>query len=279
MVGTNPTASHSMQLFFINLARRKDRLAAMTARLDALNLRAHRVAALDARTVREGLLAQTFTRSGPLGVLPKGDKCCSLSHRRAWEAFLETGARYGVILEDDVVLDNAARGLLADADWIPEGVEVVKLEHFGPDGQRVLVGQPTPVATGRAIAPILSRHTGAAAYVLSRSAAIKLLGVERWSVPVDHLIFNPNVSPLARELRPYQMLPAIARQAADAASDIRPWRLADRRLSLKLVKREIVRAYYECRLLPQQIAAMLAGEARLAQVAAQASSAGLLNRV
>jgi glycosyl transferase family 25 len=68
-------------------------------------------------------------------------------------------------------------------------------------------------------------------------------------------------------LKPYQMLPAVARQSA-GVSDIRPWRLPDRRLGLKLARREIVRAYYECRLLPQQIAALLAGEARLARVAA-----------
>jgi glycosyl transferase family 25 len=268
-----------MQLFVINLARRIDRLAAMTAQLDRLGLRAARIAALDAGTTREGFLAQYFTPSGPLGILPKGDKCCSLSHRRAWEAFVETGQRYAAVLEDDVVFDAAAAALLGDAGWIPEGTDLIKLEHFGPDSQRVLVGSPIPVASGRTIAPILSRHTGGAAYVVSRAAAIKLLAVTRWNVPVDHLLFNPNVSPLARQLKPYQMLPAIARQAPDAASDIRPWRLADRRLSLKLAKREIVRAYYECRLLPQQIAAVLAGHAHLARVAGQLSSAGLLNRV
>jgi len=254
-----------MQVFLINLNRRHDRLSAMTAQLARLGLAATRIPAIDADDVSAAWLAQFFHASGPLGAIPKGDQCCSLSHRRAWAAFLSSGAPYATVLEDDVVLGNNAALLLRRTDWIA-GVALVKLEHFGPQGQRVLVGDPTDIGGGHSIAPILSRHTGAAAYVISRAAAIRLLAIDRWDVPVDHLMFNPNVSPLARELKPFQLLPAIARQRADA-SDIKPWRLADRHFGTKLVKREIVRFYYEFRLLPQQIAAVLAGEAHLARVA------------
>jgi len=255
-----------MQVFLINLNRRTDRLNAMTARLARLGLAATRIPAIDAADVSAGWLAQFFRANGPLGVIPKGDQCCSLSHRRAWSAFLAGGAPFATVLEDDVVLSDAASLLLRRTDWIAGGARLVKLEHFGPQSQRVLVGKQTDIGAGHSIAPILSRHTGAAAYVISRAAAMRLAAIDRWDVPVDHLMFNPNVSPLARELKPLQLLPAIARQSADS-SDIKPWRLAGRRLSTKLVKREIVRAYYECRLLPQQIAAVLAGEAHLARVA------------
>lgn len=255
-----------MQVFLINLNRRTDRLNAMTAQLARLGLAATRIAALDADDVRCAWLAQFFHASGPLGAIPKGDQCCSLSHRRAWAAFLASGAPYATVLEDDVVLSNDAALLLRRTDWITGGTELVKLEHFGPQGQRVLVGEAIGIGGGHSVAPILSRHTGAAAYVISRAAAMRLAAIARWDVPVDHLMFNPNVSPLARELRPFQLLPAIARQRADA-SDIRPWRLADWHFGIKLIKREIVRSYYECRLLPQQIAAVLAGEAHLARVA------------
>lgn len=256
-----------MQIFVVNLERRLDRLNAMEAQLTALGLLLRRVAAIDANDVREEWLAQHFRPGGPLGAIPKGDKCCSLSHRRAWSEFLATGEPYAAILEDDVVLDSAAARLLRHTGWIPRGVDIVKLEHFGPEGQRVLVGGDLPLTDGHSIAPILSRHTGAAAYILSRRTAEILMAQAYWTVPVDHLLFNPNVSPIAGELKPYQMLPAIARQAASTTSDIRPWRLEGRRPSLTYVKREIVRAYYECRLLPHQIAAFLAGKARLAKVA------------
>lgn len=255
-----------MQVFLINLNRRNDRLDAMTAQLARLGLAATRLPAIDADDVSAEWLTPFFAPHGPLGVIPKGDQCCSLSHRRAWAVFLASGAPYATVLEDDVVLSEAAAHLLRRTDWIADGTRLVKLEHFGPDGQRVLVGEPTDIGGGHSLAPILSRHTGAAAYVISRAAAIRLLAADRWEVPVDHLMFNPNVSPLARELKPFQLLPAIARQRADA-SDIQPWRLAGRRLGLTLVRREIVRAYYECRLLPRQIVAVLAGAAHLTRVA------------
>lgn len=258
----------AMQIFLINLDRRADRLATMTAQLAALDLRATRISAVDAKYADDRRLSKVFRTTGPLGEIPKGDRCCSLSHRRAWDAFLASGAPFAAVLEDDIVLGKAATELLNNADWIPPGVDLVKLEHFGPPHQRVLVGGKCTVGGGHSLAPILSRHTGAGAYILSRATAAKLAEVEHWSVPVDHLLFNPNVSPLAADLRPFQMLPAIARQSADR-SDIRPWRLADRALSLKLAKREIIRAYYECRLLPRQIAAVLTGEAHLARVAAR----------
>jgi glycosyl transferase family 25 len=264
-----------MQVFLINLDRRRDRLAAMTAQLARLGIAAKRIPAIDAEAASSEWLQQFFSAHGPLGAIPKGDQCCSLSHRRAWAAFLNSGAPYAAVLEDDVVLDASASRLFKHHDWIPDGVDVIKLEHFGPDHQRVLVGEERSIGPDHTLAPILSRHTGAACYVVSRAAAVRLLRIRRWSVPVDHLLFNPNVSPLAEELRPFQMLPAVARQTSDT-SDIRPWRLPGRRISLTLARREIVRAYYECRLLPKQIAAVLAGEARLTRVAATANRPSLI---
>jgi glycosyl transferase family 25 len=256
-----------MKIFVINLARRRDRRAAMAAQLLSLKLPFEVVAALDAAAVSQGWIARHFTAKGPLGQLSRGDQCCSLSHRKAWFTFLANGAPYAAFLEDDVVLDGAAANLLSDLSWLPPGSDVVKLEHFGPQGQRVLVGEKTALGGDRSLAPILSRHTGAAAYILSRRAAIKLLAAERWAVPVDHLLFNPNVSVLARQLKPVQLFPAIARQADGGASDIRPWRLDGNRFSAALILRELVRAYYELRLVPRQIVQLLSGQAALQRVA------------
>lgn len=257
-----------MQIFVVNLARRSDRLEAMASRLGRLGLGFTRVPALDAREVSDDLLAARFTHRGPLGVLPKGDQCCSLSHRRAWSALVASGAPFGAVLEDDVELTAAAAEYLRDSRWIPQGVDLVKLEHFGPSHQRILAGEPKSVTGGRSIAPILSRYAGAAAYVLSRQTALELLALERWTVPVDHLLFNPNVSPLAAKLNPYQLLPAVARQmdARKQPSDIVPWRLPQRAFSVELVRRELVRAAYELKLLPQQLGAALLGRAKLVAV-------------
>jgi glycosyl transferase family 25 len=260
----------AMRIFVVNLARRRDRLAAMSAEMGTLRLPFERVPACDAESVSEECLDHLVTENGPLGDLPKGDRCCLVSHRRAWMAFLASGAPYGVVLEDDVALDPAAADLLTRHDWIPDDVDVVKLEHFGPESQRVLVGSPIDLGEGFSLAQIHSRHTGAGAYVLSRAAAETLVSHPgKWSISVDHILFNPNLSSLARELRPYQLLPALARQdpALGGVSDIAGMRKAQRQPTLAYLKREIVRAYYETRLLPEQILRVAVGRASLVKVA------------
>ncbi len=258
-----------MKTYVINLARRKDRLDAMTAQLALLGIGFERVPAVDSVAVQEEWLARYFVDAGPLGAIPKGDKCCSLSHRRAWAAFLASGERYAVFLEDDVLLDPTAAELLTLTDWLPDDAAVVKLEHFGPRNQRVLLGNPATIGGGRKIAPIHSRHTGAGAYILSREAVAALLAQpQRWTIPVDHLLFNANVSDIAVRLRPYQLLPALARQhdGFGGTSDIVASRKGLRKMSWTYLKREVVRVWYDLRLLPKQILKMLRGEARLLKV-------------
>ena len=257
-----------MKTYVINLGRRKDRLALMSAQLNGMSLSFERVPAIDSVAVENAWLAQYFAARGPLGTIPKGDQCCSLSHRCAWATFLASYEPYAMFLEDDVLLDPGATDLLRDSGWLPPNVDLLKLEHFGPESQRVLLGEPVQVATGRYIAPIHSRHTGAAAYILSRNAAKLLMSLDaKWPVPVDHMLFNANVSGIAALLRPHQLMPTIARQHDGfGASDIAPSRRPLKTLSFSYAKRELVRAYYETRLLPLQIAKVLIGRAQLIAV-------------
>ena len=260
-----------MQTYLINLARRPDRLRAMTAQLSDLEIPVQIVTAVDARNMPDGVADRNFASDGPLGALPKGDKCCTLSHMRAWSMFLSTGDSHGLILEDDVALDPDAAPLLRDAGWIPPSVALLKIEHFGPESQRVLLGDLIATAQGRQIGRLQSRHTGAGAYILSREIAGLLLSwPERWTLPVDHMLFNPNNSPLAERLRPHQLTPAIARQseAIGGSTDIEEWRQQLRDFSWRYLKRELVRAYYELRLLPSQIASLALREADLVRVEA-----------
>ena len=258
-----------MQTYLINLARRRDRLDAMAAQLGALGVNFTRIEALDAGTALESEVEEWFDAGGPLGVLPRGDKCCTLSHRRAWEAFVESGAPHAVVLEDDVVLTPGSAALLRDGDWIAPDIGLVKLEQYGPPDQRILIGNPTEVATGYNIARLHSRHTGAAAYVISRGAAQMLLGgVRRYALPVDHLLFNPNNSPVCEALGPWQLMPAIAKQQqfVGEKSDIEGWRVGMRDWSWTFIRRELIRAGYELRLAPRQLWSLLRGKTRLVRI-------------
>jgi glycosyl transferase family 25 len=250
---------NKMHIYLINLGRRPDRLAAMTAQADALGLVLDRVEAVDARVADLGVLERWFADGGPLGQIPQGDKACLLSHRAAWTLFLGSGEAHAVFLEDDVRLSPSAGALLVSDTWIPAGVAVVKLEHYGPAGQRVLLSELRAVGEDFRLGRMLSRHTGAAAYILSRAAAETLLAETCFDLPVDHLIFNPNNSHVFAGLAPWQLVPAIARQQDGAKSDIEGTRLGLRRFGWRYVKREAVRFAYDLRLLPRQVAALLQG--------------------
>ena len=250
-----------MQIYLINLARRPDRWAAMTAQTQALGLALTRITAVDAQDRPPQDLDRWFASRGPLGEIPKGDKACFLSHRAAWQALVDSGEDHGAILEDDVRLSAAARVLLHDTNWIPRDIGVVKLEHYGPPSQRVLVTDLRMVADHFTLGRMLSRHTGAAAYILSRDRAQMLLRETRFDVPVDHLLFNPNVSPLFAQLAPWQLLPAIARQEqfVGAPSDIEATRVKLRQMSWTYVKREVTRFGHDLKLIPRQVAALARG--------------------
>jgi glycosyl transferase family 25 len=255
-----------MRLYLINLARRPDRLAAALRQAVPLGLTLERVEAVDAAREEPGAMDRWFApvgakAGGPLGEIPRGDKACLLSHRRAWELFAASGDGHAVFLEDDVRLSASARALLTSDNWIPADVAVVKLEHYGPPGQAVLLTQFRAVGEDFRMGRMLSRHTGAAAYILSRGAAQLLLGETHFDLPVDHLLFNPNNSKLFARLGPWQLVPAIARQEefVGAKSDIEGTRTGMRAFSLSYAKRELIRFGYDLKLLPRQIMAWLGG--------------------
>jgi glycosyl transferase family 25 len=250
-----------MRIYLINLERRKDRLAAMAAQATGLGVELDRVTALDAGTADRGTVNRWFANGGPLGEIPVGDKACLLSHRAAWEQFAASGEPHAVFLEDDVRLSQVAGPMLTSGAWIPADAAVVKLEHYGPPGQRVLLADIHAVGEDFKMGRMLSRHTGGAAYILSRNAAQLLLAEQRFDLPVDHLLFNPNNSKLFARLAPWQLLPAIARQQefVGEKSDIEKTRERLRSFGVAYIRRELVRFGYDLKLLPRQIAALLSG--------------------
>ena len=253
-------------LYLINLARRPDRLAKMAARFEALQLDFERVDATDAKTVTTAELEALAPR-GPLGPFQRGPQCCTLSHLRTYRRFLATGASHAVVLEDDVRLSTDAARYLKDLDWLPPSAGIVKLERFGPEHQRVLVEKAIAIAGHRQVARLWSKHTGAAAYIISREAAMKVLESKRKiDMDVDHLLFNPNVSPLFPQLNVFQMLPALAVQARDATdtSDVAAGRRRAR--GLESIRLKISRAAYEWSALPREVLGMAVGRTRLVRV-------------
>ena len=254
--------------YVINLARRADRLKRISEQLEALDIAFTRIDAVDARTVSDEEIAPLFATEGKYGVVAKGDRCCTLSHIRCWEIFLENSAEHALVLEDDVVLHPDAAGLLSDLAWLPKDIDLLKIESYGPASQRILVGRQTRVATGTSIAPLHSKHTGSGAYIMTRALAAWLLKEVRvWPMSIDQMLFNPHISPITANIRPYQLIPAIAKQLdLKESSDIEEWRAPLRQPGWPSLKRSLRRAYNDLSIVPRQMFDVFTGRSQLIKI-------------
>ena len=251
-----------LRAFVINLDRRPDRMDALAPRLDALGIAWERLPATDGGVVAEATLQRRFVARGPLGRLGRGDMACTLSHLAALERFLAGDAPAAVILEDDVEIADDLPELMATLDWLPENTDLVKLDRYMTRGLVILLGRPTGAFGGRALRPLLSRHAGGAGYLVTRRGAARILAMCRASIPVpiDHLLFNANVSPVARALAPLQMYPAMVQQRREElGSDIGRMRKSSVPKGLGYWIREGRRGLYEISRVPLQLAALARG--------------------
>jgi len=259
--------NQSINIYVINLDKRPDRLARLGGQLRGMGLAWQRVAAIDATKSAPGAFDLATGLKGPLGTMGMGDRACASSHFLAWQAFLTSDAAFALFLEDDVYLSADAPELLADASWVPSGVEVIKLEKYGEDISKVLLGKGRKLPIGRFLHPMYSRHVGGAAYILSRKAAQAALARGNICVPVDHFWFNPNVSPLARKFRPHLINPGMATQRAFGFnSDMARIGRAEKPKGLALKWRRFKRGFYEISQLPQQLLALALGRARITPI-------------
>jgi len=258
-----------LRTYLVNLERRRDRLAAMQRQLDSLGIPFTHFPATDANKLEPACIKEAFP-PGPLGQLSRGDIACTLSHVRLLDTFLRSKDEVAVVLEDDIVLSPDAARWICHDDWLPSDFSVIKLERFGPQNQKLVVGKGWSLGEGRELAPLLSKHGGSAAYIIARKAAERFLETasDRLSLPIDHLLFNPNNSNLALELRPLQFLPALGQQQEEVGgiSEIRKWRKGEQPKGLSYLSREAVRAWYEVRRVPQQLASIVSGYGHLRQI-------------
>jgi glycosyl transferase family 25 len=177
----------SLRTWVINLDRAPERRRRIGEQLQRLALPWTRLPAVDARalsaTQRAALDEPAYRRLH--GMAPGlGELGCYLSHLAVMREFLACGTEFALVLEDDVVLHDSLpavlRGLIARADrW-----DTVKLSA-------VHSGTPVPlfeVAPGHWLAVMLSRCTGASAYLVNRRAAQAYAeGLLPMQLPYDHV--------------------------------------------------------------------------------------------
>jgi glycosyl transferase family 25 len=190
-----------IQVYVINLKRSADRRAWMQSELGRVGVGAEFLAAADGRRFQARCNAKN-------GLLSKQEVALVISHRRAWRKLLSSGAAHAVVLEDDVHLGAGFADFLA-VDFSRYAFDAIKLETWN---SRVWISRRGKPIGRRRLHRLGYEHFGAAAYVVSRAGAHKLLSATRPIVePVDVTLFG-GPALFSKQISVLQLVPAIAIQ-------------------------------------------------------------------
>ncbi|MDE0407752.1 MAG: glycosyltransferase family 25 protein [Alphaproteobacteria bacterium] len=216
----------TLPVFVINLDRRPDRWAAMSAQLDRLGIAAARIPAVDARLLaaQEEWERDTNGNAPAAWTVDLGAVACAWSHRKALRAFLDTGEPAALILEDDAELADDTPSLLETVDWWPPEARMITLTPGAVPVPLYPASAETP--SGRTVHRFERFASCAAAYLMTREGA-ELVSpyLDNPELPTDVMFFDHRYSRLARELRAFQMVPGAARQIDSANdTDLEEWR-------------------------------------------------------
>ena len=132
--------------FVIHLARavqRREHVAALQ-RLSSVPLAV--IDAVDGTKLSEAEIAAVYASEGLLQPrypfdISKGEIGCFLSHRKAWQAIVDSGADAGLVFEDDAVVD-------AEVPWIRRASEGHPWERVFETRTRSFRVSPLPIARG-----------------------------------------------------------------------------------------------------------------------------------
>ena len=204
----------------IGLQQATGRAALMQRELDQAGLTAARIDAVDSTVVSRAEMLEQCRSEGNWGYFQTKDMACTLSHAKAWDAFLASDADVALILEDDVFLSPDVGTWLNDLSWWPADAGIVKFERWRAKKLQVALRKDGVDHLGRELRQMQSRHAGGAAYVISRAAAQHLLDSRPFEITLDNLLFNFDASLPARAIKVYQVQPALAEQGNEAPGEV-----------------------------------------------------------
>jgi len=249
----------------VSLARAADRRVLMQAEMSKAGIGASFFDAVDGRAPENAARLAAMADRGPWGVVEMHAKACTSSHLDLLAEFLETGAEYCLVLEDDAFLSPELADWIADMSWWPAEAEIVKIERWRDDKLYVALGANPKTHLGREIAPLLSRHSGTAGYIVSRAGAAKVVAAEPVNMPIDHLLFNVNISPLARSLNCWQIEPALVVQGNEpphsGGSAPVPPTVTESRIA-----KELRRGWHEAKVVPRLLALAATGKVKIRKI-------------
>ena len=199
-----------MRAWYINLAHRTDRRAALESQLHRLGIAAERVDATLAKDLPPQLVAQ-HVALGAHARFSLREFSVGVSHVEAARRFLATGEQHALILEDDIVLSGNLPKLIATFESDSQGIDLLRIETFNRPSQ-ISIKSKGELA-GYALHTIHGWAWGAAAYIISRQAAQALVQNPKvLDNIIDRVLYRPHrtiLGPIKRR----QLVPALAIQA------------------------------------------------------------------
>ena len=203
-----------MKAFVINLDRSVDRLAHMRAEFGRIGVPFTRVPGVDGSAMSAAELKRFAERR--TAVLPgkwlPGEVGCFRGHFSVWERIASGPDAYAAVFEDDLHFAADLATLLGSSEWIPADADIVRLEA----NRKMLLrrGRRASVCPRRWIYRVASRGIGACGYILSRKAAQRIVASpQEHHLWADIFLFHPGRSPVAAQMRIYQIVPAVCVEA------------------------------------------------------------------
>lgn len=145
--------------------------------------------------------------------LTPGEIACLLSHVFLWKKAIDERLDYIAIFEDDIYLGDNADKFLNSDQWIPEGIDIIKLEAFS---KYVNISYRSfgNSFDGRKLYRLNGAHLGCAGYILSYDICEKLMQLSKLYkkiIAVDHIVFEDYIKICMNNI--YQLNPAICIQS------------------------------------------------------------------
>ncbi|MBW8638288.1 glycosyltransferase family 25 protein [Hoeflea sp. WL0058] len=199
-----------MRILVINPDRYTERLRWLESQFSRIGLDFERVSACDGSTLTEDEI-QRIAQSCVSGLKrTPNEYACNISHKTCWRIVADGKDEHVCIFEDDVHLSRDAGKFLSSSSWIPGGADLIKLETFNKEAE-FYHKQPVE-AQDRTLYPLRGLHQGSAGYIISKTAAKRLLDETRNDYGgVSYLLFGPKPARSA-DLRVYQLYPALCIQ-------------------------------------------------------------------
>ena len=219
-----------MLRMFINMDQSVDRRKVIEDQLARLGVKAERVAGVNGRALSDEQCRELtyphdhfetkvrFTRD-----LTKGEIGCFLSHRECWKRLVASDERWGLIIEDDALFSERARVFFEDAEWVPQGIDVVQLHVTHPNEKGLIAPPRILLDKSKGSAQLVTQLTPipltTMCYMISREGAqLALLLSKRLPAPVDDFLFSPWFE-FVQHMPVWNLYPAVA-HAADVESEI-----------------------------------------------------------